>query len=59
MMSGLFIAGTAKALLSAFGLSSGTRDAPSDSVTTITGADAAIKSLEEGENNYLVPIGKN
>jgi len=27
-------------------------------ITTITGADAAIKSLEEGENNYLVPIGK-
>ena len=27
-------------------------------ITTITGADAAIKSLEEGENNYLVPIAK-
>ncbi len=27
-------------------------------ITTITGADAAIKSLEEGENNYLMPINK-
>ena len=27
-------------------------------ITTITGADAAIKSLEEGENNYLMPITK-
>ena len=27
-------------------------------ITTITGADAAIKSLEEGENNYLKPINK-
>ena len=27
-------------------------------ITTITGADAAIKSLEEGENNYLRPINK-
>ena len=27
-------------------------------ITTITGADAAIKSLEEGENDYLMPINK-
>ena len=27
-------------------------------ITTITGADAAIQSLEEGENNYLMPINK-
>ena len=27
-------------------------------ITTITGAEAAIQSLEEGENDYLMPINK-
>ena len=27
-------------------------------ITTITGAKAAIQSLEEGENDYLMPISK-
>ena len=27
-------------------------------ITTVTGAEAAIQSLEEGENDYLMPINK-